>query len=642
MHPHLALNSDALGMANAVALVGSGIELHQGGNGPLPSRPSPRLPNLRKQLLHAVDSNDTEDSLLTEIGHLVRASLGADTVIYLRTDPGNAALTRLKILADSSDGLPQEMQESAANCGKRARDTQTAQLDSIPGSPRQTIAAVPIRCESHPDAALVVLCSAPQQPGDTLLTGLELAAVHVESWHIRNDLAQAGSEAGSATVLVELVSKMQSCDSLNHACQTLVDDLHGFLGCKQVVLGLCRRPAGPCRVSSICGVREIDAKSPRVFALEATLDETIARGSLSIWPPQSPDNRHAMLAHKNLADATSSESVVSSPIRDRQGIVHGAWLFLADAQFPRQEKKMAFVQAAQEHVGTCLRTLRRAERGRFHRLMAAALALPRRRTGRLGLAAIAVLCGLMFAPVSHKVKCDCELQPVTRRFVAAPFAGTLQKSLVEPGDVVSKDQLLATIDGREIRWEIAGVSAELNSVAKQRDVHRAVDEFADAQLAEYELTRLEQKAQLLEHRSENLEIRSPIDGRVIAGEWQKAEGVPLAVGETLFEIAPLDRMIVEVAIPEEDISYVESGLPVNVTLDAFPGKDYSGLLDRIHPRSEIKEQKHVFIGEIDLENVDGVLRPGMAGRVEIVGDTRRLGWVLFHKPWEKLVFWWGR
>jgi len=37
--------------------------------------------------------------------------------------------------------------------------------------------------------------------------------------------------------------------------------------------------------------------------------------------------------------------------------------------------------------------------------------------------------------------------------VAAPFMGIFEKSLVKPGDLVSRDQLLGRMDGREVRWE---------------------------------------------------------------------------------------------------------------------------------------------------------------------------------------------
>ena len=77
---------------------------------------------------------------------------------------------------------------------------------------------------------------------------------------------------------------------------------------------------------------------------------------------------------------------------------------------------------------------------------------------------------------------------------------------------------------------------------------------------------------MLEHRSENLEVRSPIDGIVIGGDLKRAEGVPVQVGQTLFEVAPLASMDVEIEIPGGEIALLKGGLPVQVVLDAFPGK----------------------------------------------------------------------
>lgn len=257
------------------------------------------------------------------------------------------------------------------------------------------------------------------------------------------------------------------------------------------------------------------------------------------------------------------------------------------------------------------------------------------------MAAIVAVVALMFLPLPYKVKYDCELQPVVRRYVAAPFDATLEKSFVEPGDLVTKDQPLAQIDGREIRWERAGLAAEMSRAAKERDGHLATHEFGAAELARHEMERLDVKAKLLEHRDQHLELRSPIDGIVISGDHKKAEGVPLSVGQTLFEIAPLDSMIVEIAIPEEDIRHVRSDQSLEVVLDAFPSERFLCRLARIHPRSEVLESEHVFIGEVDLDNPDQQLRPGMQGTVSISTARHALGWNLFHKPWEKMLYWMG-
>ena len=115
----------------------------------------------------------------------------------------------------------------------------------------------------------------------------------------------------------------------------------------------------------------------------------------------------------------------------------------------------------------------------------------------------------------------------------------------------------------------------------------------------------------------------------------------LAVGERLFEIAPLERMVVEVAVPEADVPWVKEGQTVEIVLDAWPETTWTGQLSRVHPRAEIRDEEHVFIAEVLLENPEALLRPGMRGRAKIEGPAKPLGWNLFHKPWYELRYWLG-
>lgn len=253
----------------------------------------------------------------------------------------------------------------------------------------------------------------------------------------------------------------------------------------------------------------------------------------------------------------------------------------------------------------------------------------------LGLAAAIA----MAIPVPYSVNCDCELQPVVRRFVAAPFEGALEKAFVEVGDTVQADQLLARMDGKEVRWEQAGNAAEYERAAKERDAHLADQEFGEAQLAKLQMERLALTTKLLEHRGEHLEIRSPIDGVVVSGELKRAEGVRLSMGQTLFEVAPLDQMIVEVEIPEAELAHVTTGTAATIRLEAFSGQQLDGPLKRICPRAELRRKQQVFVGEITLPNDAGQFRPGMRGRVSIPAGHAALGWRLFHRAWQKLQLW---
>jgi multidrug resistance efflux pump len=141
---------------------------------------------------------------------------------------------------------------------------------------------------------------------------------------------------------------------------------------------------------------------------------------------------------------------------------------------------------------------------------------------------------------------------------------------------------------------------------------------------------------LLRQRQENLEIKSPIDGIVTVGDLEKAEGAPVTCGQTLFEIAPLTKMVVEIAIPESDVSYVHKGQKVEIYFEAYPNELYEAEISKVRPRSEIRDQQNVFIAEATLSNPEENLRPGMHGSAKVLGSRRMLGWILFHKPWESL------
>ena len=127
----------------------------------------------------------------------------------------------------------------------------------------------------------------------------------------------------------------------------------------------------------------------------------------------------------------------------------------------------------------------------------------------------ALLCaGLMAVPMPYRVKCECQIQPTQRRFVAAPYNGILEKSLVEVGEVVTKDQVIARLEGRQLRIELAGIEAEFEGARRRRDSALAMREIAQSQIAKSEMNRLAAQTKMLNNRIKDLEVRSPIDGAV--------------------------------------------------------------------------------------------------------------------------------
>jgi multidrug resistance efflux pump len=252
-----------------------------------------------------------------------------------------------------------------------------------------------------------------------------------------------------------------------------------------------------------------------------------------------------------------------------------------------------------------------------------------------------VATAILLIPVDYRVQCDLELQPVSRRFVAAPFAAPLEECFVEPGDIVQKNELLARLDGRELKWELAGIRADVGKARKEYNTHLSDQEFGLAAIARHELERLENRASLLAVREETLEIRSPMTGVVVAGDLRDTEGVPLETGQSLFEVAPLDRMVVEIEIPEEDVRHVSSNMNLTFHLNAMPGDTFEAQVLRIHPRGELRDQDNVFVAEAELDNNSTTLRPGMKGVAKISTGARSIGWNLFHKPVAHITGWLG-
>jgi hypothetical protein len=78
-----------------------------------------------------------------------------------------------------------------------------------------------------------------------------------------------------------------------------------------------------------------------------------------------------------------------------------------------------------------------------------------------------------------------------------------------------------------------------------------------------------------------------------------------------------------------------------VRMDAFPGRTWTGTIDKVHPTAELREGENVFVAEVRLENKDLVLRPGMKGQAKIAASTQTTGWILLHRPWHAARKWLG-
>ena len=441
--------------------------------------------------------------------------------------------------------------------------------------------------------------------------------------------------------LSELVSRIESTDDATAACHVLAEQLKNCLSVDQVLIGLCRRRTVECRLAAVSGVPSFHPHGEFAVAAQGALQECIARNETVCWPPEHRDHDAGLMAHRQFAESVGAAAIMTAPLRDAHGVLRGAWMISGPQTNVHNDNARSFLKAAREPVASALGLVERSERGRIVRAIEELKRLANEKRGRTILLAMALLMLILCIPVHYRAKCDCTVEPVKRRYVAAPIDGPLEESFVEPGDVVEEGQLLARMDGRELRMELSGTRADLHRATKQRAGHLATLDSGQAEVARFEVDRLQARTDLLEHRQQHVEIRSPISGVVVSGDHEDAEGMPLEIGQTLFEIAPLDKMVVELAIPEDDFAYIRPRMPVTIRLDAFPMRRYEATVEKIHPRAELRDDQNVFIAEVRLSEPGNALRPGMHGKAKVETDRYPLGWNLFRRPITAVVAWLG-
>lgn len=222
-------------------------------------------------------------------------------------------------------------------------------------------------------------------------------------------------------------------------------------------------------------------------------------------------------------------------------------------------------------------------------------------------------------PVSDRISLPGLVRPWLALKVVAEGRGKIVAKEVTEGQVVSKGDILARIDDRD--YQNAHSSARAAYRAAKSSLERITALYRDKLATQSQLddavTLVETTQAAMDTAALNLErctIRSPLSGVV--------DNLPIEVGQFMNSADPVadllqvDRLKVEVGIPESDVAAVRSVKNFRITIDALEGAVVEG---RYHFLSKSTDSKAMLYKlEIALENPNGAILPDMFARVEIV------------------------
>ena len=122
-------------------------------------------------------------------------------------------------------------------------------------------------------------------------------------------------------------------------------------------------------------------------------------------------------------------------------------------------------------------------------------------------------------------------------------------------------------------------------------------------------------------------MRSPIDGTMTLLNAEVGELVVVGTmnnaGTVILTIADLSRMRLDARVPEASIARVAAGQPAEVRINAYPGRVFRGVVDRVAlQRSLDRDGTGYFKVEVMLELDGERILSGLAANVEIEVSER--------------------
>jgi HlyD family secretion protein len=246
--------------------------------------------------------------------------------------------------------------------------------------------------------------------------------------------------------------------------------------------------------------------------------------------------------------------------------------------------------------------------------------------------------------LNQTVSANGTINPVTLVNVGTQVSGTVKKLYVDYNSTVEKGEVLLELDNAllsaQLKQDLASVqnataSLELMNANEARTRSLYKQEYASRlELDTAVQAKKSAEAQLnlthatVEKDRANLAysvIRSPVSGVVVDRSVDVGQTVAASLQTpTLFKIAQdLSKMQIDANFAEADIGSIRVGQAVKFTVDAFPNRNFQGVvrLVRLNPTNQQNVITYDVI--INVSNPEQILMPGMTAYVSLAVAERK-------------------
>jgi RND family efflux transporter MFP subunit len=240
-------------------------------------------------------------------------------------------------------------------------------------------------------------------------------------------------------------------------------------------------------------------------------------------------------------------------------------------------------------------------------------------------------------PLSRWLPVSGTVQPVRQATVKAKVSGDVRQITVREGETVRAGQQLARIDTADLEAKLLerlgaleSAKAQLAMAAKTQATNQALLKQSFISQNAYDnsesshgvfqgsVKSAEAQVQLARNALRDAVATSPLAGQVAKRHVQPGEKV--GFDSPLVTVVDLTEMELQAAVPAVDVPELTIGKAVELTIDGFGERRFSGRVERINPSAE--PGTRAILVYVGIPNADGALRGGMfaTGRVALAAS----------------------
>jgi multidrug resistance efflux pump len=196
-------------------------------------------------------------------------------------------------------------------------------------------------------------------------------------------------------------------------------------------------------------------------------------------------------------------------------------------------------------------------------------------------------------------------------------------------DEAQRDLNLRRREFEEVQHDIEGKRRQAQEAQKSLAKVMAGTRPEEVTAKRAEIDGLLSQEKLLEVESAYTAIRSPIDGVITTHFLKQKEKSFLQQGDMICEVANTKKILTEIPVPEKEVGDVRVGFPVKLKANAFPTKEFDGLVTQISDKADIRDMNvRVVVVRSEINNPDLLLKPEMTGYAKIYCGKRTIGELL--------------